>query len=80
MFSASLAERFFCLKTEEKRNYSAFFRHKSAFRIAAIGLTALTLSACQEEVESEQPVRPVKAIVVHQQSGQIARTFSGDIR
>ena len=80
MFSASLAERFFCLKTEEKRNYSAFFRHKSAFRIATIGLTALTLSACQEEVESEQPVRPVKAIIVHQQSGQIARTFSGDIR
>jgi multidrug efflux system membrane fusion protein len=81
MFSTPFAERFFWPKSEERRKSSAFHRYKSSFSIAVAALAALSLSACQEEkVADEQPVRPVKAIVVYQQSGQVARTFSGDIR
>jgi RND family efflux transporter MFP subunit len=81
MFSTPLAERFFWSKSEEKRNCSVFYRNNSSFSIVVAALAALSLSACQEEkVAGEQTVRPVKAIVVYQQSGQIARQFSGDIR
>jgi RND family efflux transporter MFP subunit len=43
-------------------------------------LLAFSLAACKEEERAEQPVRPVKAIVVAEQTGGIVKSFSGDVR
>jgi RND family efflux transporter MFP subunit len=71
---------FFFLDHEEKRKYSEFFRYKSLLRLTLAPLLAGTLTACQEEVKSEQIIRPVKAVVVHQEPGEIVKSFSGDVR
>ncbi len=66
--------------SEEKRKSSAFFLHSLAWRVAiALGL-ALTVTACREEQQVEQVIRPVKAIVVQEHSGDVVRSFSGDMR
>lgn len=41
---------------------------------------ALAVTACREEPQAEQIVRPVKAIIVQEQSGDVIRSFSGDMR
>ena len=66
--------------SEEKRKSSAFFPHSLAWRVAiALGI-ALTVTACREEQRVEQVIRPVKAIVVQEHSGDVVRSFSGDMR
>ena len=71
---------FFWHNSEEKRQSSAFIPHSSALRVAiALGL-ALTLTACREEQQVERVIRPVKAIVVQEHSGDVVRSFSGDMR
>src|SRR6185436_11597944 len=37
-------------------------------------------SACKEEPKPEHVIRPVKAIVVAEHSGEVVRKFSGDLR
>ena len=80
MSAVEVTRLFFLSDYEEKRNSSKFFRHASFIRLAALASMAIALSACQEDVKSEQTIRPVKAIVVHQDSGEVAKSFSGDIR
>jgi RND family efflux transporter MFP subunit len=77
MFSNNVFSRFFWHNTEEKRISSAFQRHFSA---AIALLAALALSACKEEPKPEHVIRPVKAIVVAEHSGEVVRKFSGDLR
>ena len=78
MSAVEVMRLFFLSDYEEKRNSSKFFRHASFIRLAALASMAIALSACQEDVKSEQTIRPVKAIVVHQDSGEVAKSFSGD--
>jgi multidrug efflux system membrane fusion protein len=71
---------FFWHNSEEKRKSSTFFFHSSGLPIAiALGL-ALTVTACREEQQAERVIRPVKAIVVQEHSGDVVRSFSGDMR
>jgi multidrug efflux system membrane fusion protein len=71
---------FFWHNSEEKRKSSTFFPHSSGLPIAiALGL-ALTVTACREEQQVERVIRPVKAIVVQENSGDVVRSFSGDMR
>lgn len=71
---------FFLHNTEENRNSSVFSPHSSLLRVAAGLALALAVTACREEPQAEQIIRPVKAIVVHEQSGDVVRSFSGDMR
>ncbi|NJM35674.1 MAG: biotin/lipoyl-binding protein, partial [Rhodomicrobium sp.] len=71
---------FFWSNYEEKRNYSAFFRYKTAVTLAGAALLASALAACQEEIAVTAPIRPVKAVVVQEEPGVSLRSFSGDIR
>lgn len=71
---------FFWSNTEERRKSSEFYIYRSIIRIAGVAALALGLAACQEDIESADSIRPVKAVVVHQQSGELTRSFSGDIR
>ncbi len=80
MKRAGRMRHFFWPETEEKRISSMFFIHNSAFRIMGVAALAFSLAACQEEAQGEQTVRPVKAVVVHKNSGKVAKRFSGDIR
>jgi RND family efflux transporter MFP subunit len=68
------------LTTEEKRKTSVFWRHRSIVTVGIAMLLAFGLAACKEEKQAERPVRPVKAIVVAEQSGGIVKSFSGDVR
>lgn len=67
-------------KNEEKRIFSVFLLQRSFFNTAAAALLALSVAACQEEVTAEKVVRPVKAIVVAQESGEQTKSFSGNIK
>lgn len=80
MFDAEQSGSVLPLSSEEKRKSSVILHNKSAFSLVSVAVLALTLSACQEEQAVERPIRPVKAVLVHQQSGDIVRSFSGDIR
>ena len=80
MFKSDVSSGFFWHKTEEIRKSSVFYSHLSALRIAALLGTTLLVSACGEEQPVEQVVRPVKAIVVQEDSGDVVRSFSGDMR
>ena len=66
--------------SEEKRKYSVFYGQKSALRFAGMVAAVLTLAACQEIVATEQTIRPVKAVVVQQTSGEKLKSFSGEIK
>jgi multidrug efflux system membrane fusion protein len=68
---------FFWHNPEEKRISSAFRRQFSA---ALAMVAVLALAACKEEPKTEQVIRPVKAIVVTEHSGEVLRNFSGDLR
>src|SRR5262245_66631906 len=68
------------LTTEEKRKTSVFWYQRL---IVTFGLTltvALGLGACKEEQKTETVIRPVKAIVVAEQSVSIIKTSSDDVR
>ncbi len=65
---------------EESGNSSEFSPHLSIVRLTAVACLALGLSACQEEAKTSEALRPVKAVVVQKQSGDVIKTFSGDIR
>jgi membrane fusion protein, multidrug efflux system len=67
-------------ESEEKRNSSTISSHSSALRVIAVLGLALGVMACREEPQVEQVIRPVKAIVVQEQSGDVVRSFSGDMR
>ena len=80
MCKSDVFSGFFWHNSEQKRKSSAFFHHSSSLRLTlALGL-ALTLTACREERPVEQVIRPVKAIVVQEHSGDVVRSFSGDMR
>jgi multidrug efflux system membrane fusion protein len=81
MFDSAYPEAVLRPKTEDSQKSSSHFRHRSVISASLIVLVALTVTACRsEEPVFEKVVRPVKAVVVHQQVGEIVRTFSGDIR
>lgn len=80
MFENAGQDGFLRPTNEEKRISSAFLRQASFFKGAASALLALSLAACQEEVTAEKVVRPVKAIVVAQETGEQTKSFSGNIK
>lgn len=80
MFKSDVSSVFFGHNSEEKRKSSALFPHSSALRVAAALSLALSVAACREEQQAEQIIRPVKAIVVQEHSGDAVRSFSGDMR
>lgn len=59
---------------------SDVIRKSSVVKLAVAAGLALTLAACGEEQKAENHVRPVKAVVVTEQSGDIVRSFSGTVR
>lgn len=65
---------------EEIRQSSASGYFRSAISIVLAAGFSLSLAACQEEQKAEDHVRPVKAIVVALETGDIVRTFSGTVR
>lgn len=71
---------FFWPNAEENQNSSEFFRHKSAFSLVGVAVLALGLTACKEETAPQQIIRPVKAIVVQREAGDLIKTFSGEIK
>jgi RND family efflux transporter MFP subunit len=71
---------FFLPAHEEKQKYSALFVHRSLFNIAGAAALAFALTACKEEPRAEPGIRPVKAVVIQQDSGARTKSFSGDIR
>ena len=80
MSDNGISSGFLRRKDEEKRKLSAFFPHSSAASIViALGL-AVSVAACREEQQVEQVIRPVKAIVMQEHSGDVVRSFSGDMR
>jgi multidrug efflux system membrane fusion protein len=80
MFKSDVSSGFFWHNSEEKRKSSAFFPHSSTLRMTVVVAVALSVAACREEPLVEQVIRPVKAIVVQEQSGDVVRSFSGDMR
>lgn len=80
MFKNDVPSGFFLHNAEENRNSSVFSPHSSLLRVAAALALALAVTACREEPQAEQIIRPVKAIVVQEQSGDVVRSFSGDMR
>jgi len=80
MFETVRNARFLRLKTEEKIKSSSIIFQRSLVRLSLVGLLAFSLAACQEDVVAESTVRPVKAVVVAQQSGEKIKSYSGDIR
>ena len=80
MVQSQRAGVFFLPVDEERRKYSALFIHGSVFRFAGLAALGLVLAACEEAPQSGPTVRPVKAMVVQQESGARTKSFSGDIR
>jgi multidrug efflux system membrane fusion protein len=80
MFHSARREPVLRPDADERRNSSSHFRHTSLVRASLIASLALTVAACQEEPVAEKVIRPVKAVVVHQNAGEVIRSFSGDIR
>lgn len=80
MFESQQSMQILRSLSEQKRKSSEFLHNKSAFRLGSIALLAFALAACEEEKVVERTIRPVKAVVVHEQSGDVIRSFSGDMR
>jgi membrane fusion protein, multidrug efflux system len=79
MLDSADREPFFWPRAEEKRKASSFFHHKLVIAVPLIA-GILSLSACREEQAAETVIRPVRAVVIHQESGEIVRSFSGYLR
>ena len=65
---------------EENHQSSANDYYRLAVRTALAAGLFLPLAACKQEQQAEDHVRPVKAVVVALESGEIVRTFSGTVR
>lgn len=63
-----------------KRFSSPLNLHPFAAKASLVLALTLTLAACKEEKAAEPIIRPVKAMVVQEQSPERNRTFSGSIR
>lgn len=68
------------LNSDENQHLSALKCRRSALVLAAFAGIVLTLAGCGNDKKAEEYVRPVKAIVLKPQSGDIVRTFSGTVR
>lgn len=66
-------------QSEDCRFFLANNRHLIT-RLAAAAVLASTLAACNSEPKTENHIRPVKAVVVTEQAGDVVRTFSGTVR
>jgi RND family efflux transporter MFP subunit len=80
MVQSERAGLFFLPADEERRKYSAFFIHNSVVKVAVVAALGVVLAACEEAPRAEPPIRPVKAMVIHEESGARTKSFSGDIR
>lgn len=80
MFNNDVSSGVFRRNSEEKRKSSVFVPQSSVGKAALIVALALSVASCREEQQVEQIIRPVKAIVVQEHSGDVVRQFSGDMR
>lgn len=68
-------------ESEEKQKSSEYNHFPTILTLFATAGVALLLTACQDDKSaSNSHVRPVKAVVVHEETGDITRTFSGTVR
>jgi membrane fusion protein, multidrug efflux system len=68
------------LNIDENRHSSVSRRHCSTLALATLAGITFALNGCGNDKKAEEYVRPVKAIVLTSQSGEIVRTFSGTVR
>jgi membrane fusion protein, multidrug efflux system len=77
--SASGIQGVLRLKSDESELSSAVSRKRLARLALGLGVLLL-LAGCKEEKPVEQVIRPVKAMIVAEQSAERSRTFSGSVR
>jgi multidrug efflux system membrane fusion protein len=80
MLTADTPQTGLRVTTEEFQHSSAIGYFRSALWLVLAAGFALSLAACKEEPQAENHVRPVKAIVVALETGDVVRTFSGIVR